>query len=363
MALRIPGHVHYGAVEPQRHYVNALINGCMRVAQRGTTFTAATVPINDTDMYLLDRWLLLCDGAPASDLVDVGQETTVVPDGSYAAMSLEVTANDDVKFGIAQVIETRNCQHIIGDVCSLSFEARVSAAATISHLRAAVLAWDGAADTVTSAIVAPAAWGAAGTNPTLAANWTYEDTPAGAPVSLDTLTDAYQRFTIENIAIDTATTTNIAAFIWIDDVTTTAGDILYISNLQLEPGRFATLFEQRGLACELAECQRFFCKTFDYATAPAQNAGANGVLQMWGTGGNANEAGTSWRFPVSMIAAPTITMYNPGAADDNWEGIDGADINGVTASIGTDGCVLFTDDGALVISDRYRIHASAESEL
>ena len=51
------------------------------------TERAATVPINSDDTYLLDRWVLLSEG---NDIVDVTQETTTVPDGSYAAAKIAV---------------------------------------------------------------------------------------------------------------------------------------------------------------------------------------------------------------------------------------------------------------------------------
>ena len=70
---------------------NALMNGCFRVWQRGTSFTSATTPANNDDTHLADRWCLLSDG---NDILDVSQETTTVPTGNYAAAKLDVeTAN------------------------------------------------------------------------------------------------------------------------------------------------------------------------------------------------------------------------------------------------------------------------------
>src|SRR5690606_11621451 len=156
------------------------------VAQRGTSFTAATVIANSDDKYLLDRWCLLSDG---NDIVDVSQETTVIPAQGRSAIKFDVeTANK--KFGIIQFIEADNASHVIGDVVSLSFKARKGGSnATLETLRAAVIAWDGTKDTVTSDVVS--AWNAAGSNPTLVTNWTYENTPSNL-----TLTDSYQSFTV-----------------------------------------------------------------------------------------------------------------------------------------------------------------------
>lgn len=225
---------------------NILINGDFRVAQRGTTFTSATTPANNDDTYLLDRWVLLSDG---NDAADVSQETTTVPTGSYAALKLDVeTANK--KFGILQIVEARDAKAIIGGTCSLSFKARVTGS-TISRIRAGVLAWSSTADTVTSDVVS--AWGAAGTNPTLVSNWTFENVPA----DLTALTTSYQTYTIENISIDTASCTNVAVFIWTDDVTMDVGDFLYIADVQLEPSPVATNFKRIPYSEMLRGCQRF----------------------------------------------------------------------------------------------------------
>ncbi len=224
---------------------NLLINGDFRVAQRGTSFTSTTTPANSDDTYLLDRWVLLSDG---NDIVDVSQETSVVPTGAYAACKLDVeTAN--AKFGLLQIVEARNAKAIIGGTCSLSFRARVTGT-TIADVHAAVISWSSTADTVTSDVVS--AWNGDGTDPTLVANWTYENVP-----STLALTTSYQTFEIENISIDTASTTNVAVFIWTDDVTMDVGDFLYIADVNLVPGAVATAINRRPYRDELALCQYY----------------------------------------------------------------------------------------------------------
>ncbi len=227
---------------------NAIINGGFRVAQRGTTFTSATTPANSDDTYLLDRWTLLSDG---NDIVDVSQVTTPVPTGSYNAAQFDIET-EDKKWGIIQILEAKDAARFIGGTVSLSFKAAMGVGDTSTLLRAAVLAWSSTADAVTSDVVN--AWGAEGTNPTVVANWTLENTPA----ALAALTTAYQTYKIEGIAIDTASTTNIAVFIWSDDMTNAVGDMVYITDVQLELGSVATPFEFRPYEQELALCQRYY---------------------------------------------------------------------------------------------------------
>lgn len=343
---------------------NYLINGDFKVAQRGTTFTAATTPANDDDTWLLDRWLLLSDG---DDIVDVSQNTTAanLPAGAYAAATLDVeTANK--KFGLAQIIESRSTARLFnggsGRV-SLSFKAKVTVGVTISALRAGVLAWDDAADTVTSDIVN--AWNAAGANPTPAANWTFENTPA----TLATLTSSWQTFSIEDIVLDTAGTTNLAVFIWTDDVTMDVGDILWITDIQLQNGPIATDYAPREFSADLAMCQRFYCKSFNYATTPAQSAGFDGVITYRTPAAGAAADQTIYvQYPVEMFKTPTVTFYNPNGANSNWRNkTGGADSGASAVEANTGGTTGFGAHNAAAAGDLawevIAVHYSAEGEM
>lgn len=96
----------------------------------------------------------------------------------------------------------------------------------------------------------------------------------------------------------------------------TNGATFYITGVQLEAGTVATPFERRDYGRELIMCQRYFCKTFEAATAPAQNAGSNGAI------GFVSQANTlwdaMWRYPVEMRATPTHIGFSTNAASSNW---------------------------------------------
>jgi hypothetical protein len=234
---------------------NRLINGDFRVAQRGTSFVAGA---NNDDTYNLDRWTLLSDG---NDIVDVTQ-ANVAPTGGLFSIGLDVeTANK--KFGILQIIEQRNIIGCYGQQCTLSFKFRTSGS-SINNVKAAILSWTGTADTVTSDVVS--AWNADNTIPTWATNWTAENTPANLNPS-----NSWQTATITAL-VDTASVNNIAVFIWCDDLTTTIGDFLYVTDVQFEVGETGSTFERRQMQQELALCQRYY-----------QRLG-NANLGIWGTG-------------------------------------------------------------------------------
>lgn len=226
---------------------NAIINGDFAVAQRATSFTS-TGSANNDDVYTLDRWYILSDG---NDAIDVTQETTTVPTNQLTAIALDVeTANK--KFGIAQIIEQKNCVGLIGNTVTLSFKAKVSSTTKLDNVKCAIVAWSGTADTVTSDIIS--AWGAEGTNPTLIANATYENTPANLSV-----TTSYATYSV-SAAVDTSSTKNIIVFIWSDVTDTTAGDFLYITDVQLEKGSAASDFEFLPYDVNLGRCLRYYEK-------------------------------------------------------------------------------------------------------
>jgi hypothetical protein len=256
---------------------NRIINGGFDIAQRGTSFVSGA---NNDDTYNLDRWYVLSDG---NDAVDITQ-TTTVPTGAKYSIGLDVeTVNK--KFGIAQIIENVNCYDAIGGNVTLSFQAKVSATTKLDNVKCAVIAWSGTADTVTSDIIS--AWGAEGTNPTLIANATYENTPANLNV-----TTSWATYSV-TANVDTASTANIIVFIWSDVTDTTLGDFLYITNAQLEIGTSATPFERRLYNQELANCQRYCQKTPSVDNEFYGITSANNII--------------NFRLLADMRTAPTIT--------------------------------------------------------
>lgn len=226
-------------------YRQALINGSFQVNQKGVAaYTAATVPANSDDTYLHDMWTLLSDG---NDIADVSAEATVIPTGGAAAVKFEVETQNK-KFGYIQFIENKDAIKYAGKVASLQFKARTTTGKVIRNIRAAVLSWSSTADAVTSDVVS--VWGAQGTNPTLAANWTAENTAANLALVADTWTT----YKIENISIDTASMANLAVFIWVDDTDCAVDDLLYIADVQLNQGAVCLPYLPRRYEDEVARC-------------------------------------------------------------------------------------------------------------
>jgi hypothetical protein len=110
--------------------------------------------------------------------------------------------------------------------------------------------------------------------------------------------------------VDTSSTSNIIVFIWSDVTDTTAGDFLYITNVQLEKGTQATSFEYRQYGTELTLCQRYFEKCQDMSAVPG-SATTPGVhyLLVCAAGATANY-GNTVSYQVRKRATPTFTYWD-----------------------------------------------------
>jgi hypothetical protein len=228
---------------------NLLLNGNMLVHQHGIgQITSASAIVNNDDTYITDQWTLLSDG---NDVMDVWPTATTGPVGKGGSILLQTeTANK--KAGIINFIEYKQCRAALGGTVSLRFSCYTNSSYPNANVMAGVLTWSGTADAVTSDVVS--AWNAAGAAPTLAANWTFENVPA----QLALVQDAWTEYKIENIAIDTASGTNIAVFIWLDDTDSTVDDRLYISSVQLNLGPTCLPWTPQEYTSQLLQCQRFF---------------------------------------------------------------------------------------------------------
>lgn len=335
---------------------NAIINGDFRISQRGESgtaaYTAATTPANNDDTYLHDRWILLSDG---NDIVDVSQSTEA-PTGGLLSCALDVETINK-KFGILQVIEQKNCVHMIGGNVSLSFQAKVSDITKLDNIKAAVISWDGVADTVTSDIIS--VWGAEDTTPTLVANWTFENTPANLGV-----TATWTRFTIPNIAIDTASAKNIGVFIWSDGFSDTLAKFLYITGVQLEKNAVSSEYEWRNITDELIKCQRYFCKSHNQDVVPG-TATTGGTTDFTATAltNSDHQVQHSREYPVEMRAIPTVTVYDNVGSAGKCSMAAGSNINATVNFKGSSSFSVTGTNGAVATSRILGYQYTAEIEL
>jgi hypothetical protein len=193
---------------------NDIINGGLVVNQENQTAPA-------DDAYTIgDLFLHVGEGTPVMSLETDGPQG-VRP---WQKMVLDVNAQG----GLVYFMSNDDVQDYIANG-KLSFGIQLkTTAATIANARIGILKWVGTADAVTSDVVGT--WASDGTNPTLATSWSYENTPANIG-----LTTSWARHTVEDVTVD-SDTKNIAIFIWTDDGTITASDVIGFSEWQCNPG-------------------------------------------------------------------------------------------------------------------------------
>jgi len=102
--------------------------------------------------------------------------------------------------------------------------------------------------------------------------------------------------------------------------TLSAAQTLSVTGVQLEPGTVATPFERRSYGAELALCQRYFEKSFDIETAPANGPNASNFANNIGIFGacalNGSTSSAYLAFKVQKRTIPTITGY--GNNSGHW---------------------------------------------
>ena len=97
---------------------------------------------------------------------------------------------------------------------------------------------------------------------------------------------------------------------------TTNNSTLEITGVQLEVGSVATDFEHRSFAQEFALCQRYFEKSFEIGTAPAQSVSEGVGYYLLHSEGNSLRS-VNVHFKVPKRTDPTMTYFNPYAANAN----------------------------------------------
>jgi hypothetical protein len=218
----------------------------MIIAQRGTSFDAATTFTNTDGNYTLDRFKVI-DSRAGSDVVDITQTTLAseLPAGARAAMKL-VHQRQNEQAGIVQYIDYDTTRLLLDKDTSLSFEIYNSDSVT-RNFRAAIVSWQGAVDDMPNDPIST--WQTAA-NLGFATNFTTENTTT----ALTANATSWNRFTINGVNIDTANTNNLAIVIWTDE-SMANGYEWRVTKAKLEKSSIATAWKTKSFAVELANCE------------------------------------------------------------------------------------------------------------
>lgn len=342
---------------------NLIINGAMNVDQRCSDSVAINITTSSR-VYGPDRWWGIADG---SGDFDIERDAAVgALEGFKYALKATVQTTDTPAaaeaYSIGQDIEGYRCQDI---------DFGVSTARDI-----VVSCW-----TYTSV---------AGVycfnikNTTVNRSYTHEITLASSTweyhswiVPGDTTTLSYDQTTGSGIFLSVclgagsdfdgtdsawATANDVGSANQVDWISN-AGATFYLTGVQIEVGRYPTKFEYRHYGEELALCQRYYTKTFDDDIRPINDQGNFlGALTCNIAGAGASPY-ASWRFPVSMRTAPTVTLFNPrSGTDGQWTDNTSDSAHAAALAVGETGCNInndWVDPG----TSNWFIHAQADAEF
>ena len=266
---------------------NILDNGDMIIAQRGTTFDAGTTFTNTDGNYTLDKWKVI-DSRAASDVVDITQTTLAseLPAEARAAWKA-VHQRQNEQAGLVQYIDYDTTRTLLNKDVSLSFEIYNSDSVT-RNFRAAIVSWQGTADDMPNDPVST--WQTAASLG-FATNFTTEN----VTTALTANATSWNRFTINNVNIDTANTNNLAVVIWTDE-TMSNGYEWRATKVKLEQSSIATAWKSKSVNKENIACQSVF-------------ATDGGILGFYRMTADPTQR-LNYIYPTTMARIPTVTLLN-----------------------------------------------------
>ncbi len=321
---------------------NRLINGAFQVNQRLAASSA-------DDTYIHDRWYVLTQSGTVAASTLANAEN-----GAPTALRITQSQAGAQRFGVAQIVESVNIRDLRAAVAILTGRLRASASQAI---RVAILEHTGTTDTVTSDVVAN--W--ASTTYT-AGNFFASGLNVIALASVTPTANTWASFPSCSGTFGGGLT-NAIVFIW-TETTAEQNFTLDLNRVALKAGNVAVPFEEEDASTVLAQCQRYYTKTFPMAIAPAQNSGVViGAIATRPSGANWSVAG-SWQFPSTMRTTPSITTFNPGGTNANWrDWSNGSDAGSPTVDVISDRSMQVGTANSQIAGSLIAIHATADAEL
>ncbi len=330
-----------GAVAGVTAGKNAFINGAFDIWQRGTSINASA----SGTPYAADRWTIFSGNTGTVTRQATG-DTTNLPNIQYCARVQRTAGGTGTgAFYFGQSIETINSIPFAGKTIAYSFYARAGANFS-GYLTGNFLASTGTDQNyVTGTITGQTTVISTGNIP---------------------LTTTWQRFTFTGTVPTNAT--QIGQFFY-STATGTAGaaDYYEITGVQLEVGSVATPFSRAGgtIQGELAACQRYYQKSFDQGTTPANGTSANGQVYYNRQAASGSIEPTVWvKLSPTMRTAPTVALYNPYLASPGGQWSDGSisSANARTINLSDSGFTIDNTD-VTYSTTNFAIQYSASSEL
>ena len=339
---------------------SVIINGDMRISQRGTSFSAIT-----DGSYSLDRWRYRKIGAVVHTITQSSVVPTILEAGRKIPFSMKIAvttadaslaATDNVVieqpvegFDFARLAQKESVASIwvklpLAGVYCLNFRNNASGVADRSLVQEITV---NSPNTWEEKIISVPASPSAGT-------WNYTN-GAGCSLGLTLYAGSTYQTTagIWQVGNFVATSNQVNA------CASTSYDA-YITEVQWKEGSVATPFEQRTIQEELALCQRYFEKSYDLESF-AGSGSPSGIVSA-----RAISTVVDQMVPlkISKRAAPSIVIYNnaTGAAGSVRNESALTDVNVTPEIIGQNSFAVRLATG-FSNGQRATFHYTASSEL
>lgn len=325
---------------------NHLINGGFNFAQRQTPATLTTI----TDgSYGPDRWKMTRENADLQyRRVDASGESGLT--SPYYGEFKKIT--NAGKMLMCQPLEKLDTLKFRGKVIGFQLGMKSNSARTMK-IAVVELQAAGVADTLPTLV---SAWGADGTDPTLGANLATISTPTSCSV-----TTSWQTFQFTGTF--PSNSKNLLVMVW-SNADCAVNDTLGMAEAGLYFGSTLRSWTPRHTSIELQLCRRYYWKTFELETAPAQSVSSSAFRFIAGKAGGTTQYG-SFALPAPMRITPTCTTYNISAANSQVrDGTAAADCSGT--SVVAEGSTIFinaTGNASTAVGNRLHVHITADAEL
>jgi hypothetical protein len=289
----------------QTSFRNKVINGDMRVNQRGTYSTTT-----NTHQYTTDRWWVF------SGVSTVGAPSYVSSTGltnfPFALRAQRQAANTGTSAIVAgQTFESANVYGLQGQIITVSFWAR--AGANFSSAANALGVYFGQGTGIDQ-----------GTATIINQTWTGVSVTG---IGTATLTTSWQKFSY-SYAVPATATELALEFVYTATGTAGANDYFDITGVQVELGSTATPFEHRPYGTELALCQRYY----QNIVVPAGTTDFNWPVVREST----TQAQATVFLPATLRSAPAVVGTTLGrvVGRDTAFGVTSASVTGISLNAG-----------------------------
>ena len=290
---------------------NLIINGDMRIAQRGTS--AVTTNLS----FPVDRWTMYNSGGTFT----AQQQTFTLGDAPDSRLQNYVRLTRSSPSGILYF--TQKIENVINSnnvTVTVSFYAKANTDITVPVRLVQVFGSGGSTAVTVDSIN-------------------------------NSVTSSWQRFTATFTCPSlSGKTIGTSSYLELTFDTPDTYSTLDITGVQLEVGTEATPFEHRPYDMELARCQRYY-----EVSGTGTNFGSNLCVAQ-----NTTRANCACAFPVAKRATPTISVYSSSGANT----VVAPGVSGVTVTIESHNIYGIQFLGGTFVANRpYLFYYIADSEL